>query len=141
MHAHKTAFIVEHDMIMATYLADRVIVFSGQPGISAQAHAPESLLTGCNRFLKSLDITFRRDPQTMRPRVNKHQSQMDQDQKAKGEYVRWPDSCGLRRLMSASSSLKMTPKTGSPVTRRCSPIAGLLQAISRPLAAGPENQV
>ena len=88
MHAHKTAFIVEHDMIMATYLADRVIVFSGQPGIASQAHAPESLLTGCNRFLKSLDITFRRDPQTLRPRVNKFQSQLDQDQKAKGEYVR-----------------------------------------------------
>jgi ATP-binding cassette subfamily E protein 1 len=93
MHAHKTAFIVEHDMIMATYLADRVIVFSGRPGIAAEAHAPESLLTGCNRFLKSLDITFRRDPQTLRPRVNKFQSQLDQDQKAKGEYVRRARAC------------------------------------------------
>ena len=26
MHAKKTAFIVEHDFIMATYLADRVVV-------------------------------------------------------------------------------------------------------------------
>jgi ATP-binding cassette subfamily E protein 1 len=87
MHTHKTAFVVEHDMIMATYLADRVIVFGGDPGIAAQAHAPEGLLTGCNKFLQSLDITFRRDPQTFRPRVNKHQSQLDQEQKAKGEYV------------------------------------------------------
>eukprot|EP00045_Choanoeca_perplexa_P005337 m.45034 g.45034 ORF g.45034 m.45034 type:complete len:223 (+) comp13069_c0_seq2:1219-1887(+) len=29
LHAKKTAFIVEHDFIMATYLADRVVVFSG----------------------------------------------------------------------------------------------------------------
>lgn len=35
MHAKKTAFIVEHDFIMATYLADRVIVFDGEPGIDA----------------------------------------------------------------------------------------------------------
>ncbi|CDJ66548.1 ABC transporter, putative, partial [Eimeria necatrix] len=32
LHAKKTAFVVEHDFIMATYLADRVIVFEGEPG-------------------------------------------------------------------------------------------------------------
>ena len=26
MHSKKTAFVVEHDFIMATYLADRVVV-------------------------------------------------------------------------------------------------------------------
>ena len=31
LHAKKTAFIVEHDFIMATYLADRVIVYTGTP--------------------------------------------------------------------------------------------------------------
>jgi ATP-binding cassette, sub-family E, member 1 len=30
LHAKKTAFIVEHDFIMATYLADRVIVYEGE---------------------------------------------------------------------------------------------------------------
>ena len=35
MHAKKTGFIVEHDFIMATYMADKVIVFSGTPGIEA----------------------------------------------------------------------------------------------------------
>jgi ATP-binding cassette, sub-family E, member 1 len=87
MHAKKTAFVVEHDFIMATYLADRVIVFDGQPGVNSQANPPESLLTGCNKFLKNLDVTFRRDPNTYRPRINKHQSQMDQEQKAAGNYV------------------------------------------------------
>ncbi|KAL9621973.1 MAG: hypothetical protein Q9160_003635 [Pyrenula sp. 1 TL-2023] len=86
MHVKKTAFIVEHDFIMATYLADRVIVFDGQPSVNARANAPESLLTGCNRFLKNLDVTFRRDPNSYRPRINKHQSQLDQEQKLSGNY-------------------------------------------------------
>lgn len=41
MHSKKTAFIVEHDFIMATYLADKVIVFEGDPGIKAVAHRYE----------------------------------------------------------------------------------------------------
>jgi len=87
MHAKKTAFIVEHDFIMATYLADRVIVFDGKPGIDAHANKPESLLTGCNTFLKNLDVTFRRDPTNFRPRINKLNSQLDQEQKLGGNYV------------------------------------------------------
>lgn len=87
MHSKKTAFIVEHDFIMATYLADRVIVFDGKPSFDAHAHPPESLLTGCNTFLKNLDVTFRRDPNTYRPRINKFGSQLDQDQKLSGNYV------------------------------------------------------
>lgn len=86
MHTKKTAFIVEHDFIMATYLADRVIVFDGQPSVSARAQTPESLVGGCNRFLKSLDVTFRRDPTSYRPRINKYNSQMDQEQKLAGNF-------------------------------------------------------
>ncbi|KAF2972293.1 hypothetical protein GQX73_g1301 [Xylaria multiplex] len=80
MSVKKTAFIVEHDFLMATYLADRVIVFDGKPGIDAHANKPESLLTGCNKFLKNLDVTFRRDPTNYRPRINKLNSQLDQEQ-------------------------------------------------------------
>jgi ATP-binding cassette subfamily E protein 1 len=86
MHTKKTAFIVEHDFIMATYLADRVIVFDGKPSVDARANTPESLVTGCNRFLKSLDVTFRRDPNSYRPRINKFNSQMDQEQKLAGNF-------------------------------------------------------
>ena len=46
MHAKKTAFIVEHDFIMATYLADRVVVYEGEPSKRATATMPQSLLTG-----------------------------------------------------------------------------------------------
>lgn len=86
LHSKKTAFIVEHDFMMATYLADRVIVFEGTPSRDALAKAPESLLTGCNRFLESLNVTFRRDPNSFRPRINKKDSQMDKEQKAAGNY-------------------------------------------------------
>ena len=37
LHAKKTAFVIEHDFIMATYLADRVIVFEGKPAVAATA--------------------------------------------------------------------------------------------------------
>ncbi|CCH61911.1 hypothetical protein TBLA_0F03760 [Henningerozyma blattae CBS 6284] len=86
MHNKKTAFIVEHDFIMATYMADQVIVFEGTPSKDAYARAPESLLTGCNRFLKNLNVTFRRDPNSFRPRINKLDSQMDKEQKLSGNY-------------------------------------------------------
>ena len=95
MHAKKTAFIVEHDFIMATYLADRVIVFDGQPSVDARAKSPEGLLTGCNSFLKNLDVTFRRDPNSFRPRINKYNSQMDHEQKLSGNYVSVLHKCLL----------------------------------------------
>ncbi|WVN89562.1 uncharacterized protein L203_104787 [Cryptococcus depauperatus CBS 7841] len=86
MSSKRTAFIVEHDFIMATYLADRVIVFEGTPGKESYAKHPEGLLTGMNKFLKSLDITFRRDPTNYRPRINKMDSLKDKEQKAEGAY-------------------------------------------------------
>ena len=39
LHAKKTAFVVEHDFIMATYLADRVIVFEGIPSMDTVANS------------------------------------------------------------------------------------------------------
>eukprot|EP00005_Dracoamoeba_jomungandri_P006380 CAMPEP_0174262058 /NCGR_PEP_ID=MMETSP0439-20130205/12746_1 /TAXON_ID=0 /ORGANISM="Stereomyxa ramosa, Strain Chinc5" /LENGTH=575 /DNA_ID=CAMNT_0015346691 /DNA_START=158 /DNA_END=1885 /DNA_ORIENTATION=- len=86
LHAKKTAFVVEHDFIMATYLADRVVVYSGIPSVDCTAGTPETLLTGMNKFLKELDITFRRDPTNYRPRINKLNSQMDHEQKSQGNY-------------------------------------------------------
>eukprot|EP00842_Homolaphlyctis_polyrhiza_P006382 jgi/Hompol1/6745/HPOL_005063-RA len=80
-HSKKTAFIVEHDFIMATYLADRVIVYDGIPSVHAHANRPESLLTGMNTFLAALEITFRRDPTNFRPRINKMESVKDREQK------------------------------------------------------------
>ena len=94
MHSKKTAFVVEHDFIMATYLADRVVVYHGRPGVEATATTPQSLLTGMNMFLKSLEVTFRRDPVNFRPRINKKGSQMDQKQKSSGNYFFYDDDGG-----------------------------------------------
>ncbi|CAE7520571.1 ABCE2 [Symbiodinium microadriaticum] len=86
LHAKKTAFVVEHDFIMATYLADRVIVYDGIPGVETTAHAPQPLVQGMNTFLEQLNITFRRDPTNYRPRINKLDSIKDREQKAEGNY-------------------------------------------------------
>jgi len=86
LHAKKTGFIVEHDFIMATYLADRVIVFEGQASVSTLANSPQPLLSGMNKFLGQLEITFRRDPNNFRPRINKLDSVKDCEQKLSGNY-------------------------------------------------------
>ncbi|KAM0681133.1 ATP-binding cassette sub- E member 1 [Glugoides intestinalis] len=82
----RTAFVVEHDLIVGTYLADKVVVFEGTPGIESRASAPMDLADGMNLFLKNLDITFRRDPENFRPRVNKPESAKDREQKDKNNY-------------------------------------------------------
>lgn len=86
LHSKRTAFIVEHDFIMATYLADKVIVYEGTPAVNCTARTPCGLLEGMNKFLKSLNITFRRDPTNFRPRINKLDSVKDREQKAVGNY-------------------------------------------------------
>jgi ATP-binding cassette subfamily E protein 1 len=86
LHAKKTGFVVEHDFIMATYLADRVIVFEGSPSVETTANSPQSLLSGMNKFLEQLKVTFRRDPNNFRPRINKANSIKDCEQKLSGNF-------------------------------------------------------
>lgn len=62
---------------MATYLADQVIVYEGEPGVHAIANSPQALVDGMNKFLASLGVTFRKDPYNFRPRVNKLNSVLD----------------------------------------------------------------
>jgi len=85
-HRQKTCFVIEHDFLMASTMFDRVIVYSGRPGIECTAQAPAGIVSGMNDFLKELDITFRRDPGNARPRINKHNSALDREQKAFGAY-------------------------------------------------------
>lgn len=85
-HTGKSAFVVEHDIVMGTYLADKVIAFDGEPGIKCMAHSPTYKEEGMNQFMRHLDVTIRQDPDTLRPRINKHGSQLDQEQKKSGNY-------------------------------------------------------
>jgi ATP-binding cassette subfamily E protein 1 len=80
----KSAFVIEHDFMMATYMADKTILFDGVPGKKSKATEPMSLHQGMNNFLKNLDITIRND--SNRPRINKHKSQNDQKQKKLNKY-------------------------------------------------------
>jgi len=81
-----TAFVVEHDVVAQDFIADRLMVFTGEPGIRGLANPPTSLRDGMNAFLKEMNVTFRRDPITKRPRVNKEGSKLDKYQKEIGEY-------------------------------------------------------
>ncbi|MDY6932240.1 MAG: ribosome biogenesis/translation initiation ATPase RLI, partial [Halobacteriota archaeon] len=80
-----SAMVVDHDMYMIDMLSDGLIVFAGKPTISGEVYGPYEMREGMNRFLKELGITFRRD-ETKRPRINKPNSKLDREQKAKGEY-------------------------------------------------------
>ncbi len=82
----RAGFVVEHDIMMVDYVSDRLIVFSGEPGRRGHATRPLGMREGMNTFLRSIGITFRRDPSTGRPRVNKPGSQKDVEQKKRGEY-------------------------------------------------------
>jgi ATP-binding cassette subfamily E protein 1 len=82
----KMALVVDHDIIFIDFVADRLIVFDGIPSIEGHALAPASKEEGMNHFLKELNITFRRDPATGRPRANKPDSLLDREQKQEGKY-------------------------------------------------------
>jgi ATP-binding cassette subfamily E protein 1 len=80
------AFVVEHDVVTQDFIADRLMVFSGEPGTLGTAAPPTTLRRGMNQFLKEMKVTFRRDSVTRRPRVNKEGSRLDIMQKDLGEY-------------------------------------------------------
>ncbi|MEE8322304.1 MAG: ribosome biogenesis/translation initiation ATPase RLI, partial [Candidatus Bathyarchaeia archaeon] len=80
------AFVVEHDVGVEDFVADRVMVFDGEPGVEGHANKPQGLREGMNSFLRDIGITFRRDPNTGRPRVNKEGSRLDKYQKEIGEH-------------------------------------------------------
>ena len=82
----KSAFIIDHDLVFMDYLSDKLQVFQGEPSIKGKAHTPLSMRDGMNKFLKELEITFRRDEANKRPRVNKENSVKDSEQKKAGEY-------------------------------------------------------
>ncbi len=80
------AFIIEHDITMLDYMSTAVMVFHGEPGIRGIAEPPMGLKEGMNEFLKAQDVTFRREPNVGRPRINKRGSYLDRYQREIGEY-------------------------------------------------------
>ena len=82
----KSAIIIDHDMQLMDLVSDSMIIFEGTPSIEGNASSPMSKSEAMNQFLKSLEITFRRDEKSLRPRVNKEGSRLDKEQKSSSNY-------------------------------------------------------
>lgn len=87
---NNSVIAIEHDIQIADAIADRLVLFFGNPGVHGQATAPLTKRNGMNTFLKSLDITFRRDEETGRARINKKDSRLDREQRRIDEYYYTP---------------------------------------------------
>jgi ATP-binding cassette subfamily E protein 1 len=82
----KSGMIVDHDIYFLDMVSDSMMVFGGSPGRTGEGEGPFPMRDGMNKFLKAVDITFRRDADTRRPRINKPDSRLDREQKTAGEY-------------------------------------------------------
>jgi ATP-binding cassette, sub-family E, member 1 len=83
----KTAFVVDHDLLLVSYLADSVINFSGESGVKGEASCVRNFEEGVSSLLESLGVTLRKDKESGRPRINKKGSVLDREQKAKGKWA------------------------------------------------------
>ena len=83
----KSAIVIDHDLQLMDLISDTMVIFEGESGSKAgKATSPMPKTDAMNRFLKSLDISFRRDERSLRPRVNKLESRLDKDQKESGNF-------------------------------------------------------
>ena len=82
----KSAIIIDHDLQLMDLISDSMVIFEGTSGVNGHATLPLSKTDGMNQFLKSLEITFRRDEKSLRPRVNKSDSRLDKTQKESGNF-------------------------------------------------------
>jgi len=84
--SERSVLVVDHDIYLIDLLSEKLMVFEGEAGKKGVAHPPVEMRAGMNRFLKGIGITFRRDEDTRRPRVNKPGSRLDRSQRESGEY-------------------------------------------------------
>jgi len=82
----KAAFVIDHDVYFIDIVSDTLLVFEGEGGKNGNAEGPFNLREGMNKFLGDVDVTFRRDHDSGRPRINKSLSRKDREQRAKGDY-------------------------------------------------------
>ena len=82
----KTAIVIDHDIQLMDLISDSMIIFEGVSGLFGHATSPMPKADAMNRFLKSLDMSFRRDEKSLRPRVNKLESRLDKNQKSSGNF-------------------------------------------------------
>jgi len=80
----RSALIVDHDLLFVDTISDRLIVFEGKPAVHGRVTGPFPMEEGMNKFLENIGLTFRRDDESKRPRINKPGSQKDKEQKRSG---------------------------------------------------------
>lgn len=82
----RSALIIDHDVYFLDLVSDSMMVFGGEPGVHGTCAGPYPIRDGMNKFLAGADVTFRRDNDTHRPRINKPGSRLDRQQREAGEY-------------------------------------------------------
>ena len=82
----KSAMVIDHDIQLLDLVSDRMLVFTGGPGVYGRATPPMGKEEGMNVFLREVGLTYRRDVNSGRPRVNKPDSKVDREQKERGQY-------------------------------------------------------
>ncbi len=80
------AVVVDHDVQFIDHIGDSMLVFEGKPGVEGHVVGPVAKRDGMNEVLKMLDITYRHDKETQRPRINKPGSALDREQRSRGQY-------------------------------------------------------
>jgi ATP-binding cassette subfamily E protein 1 len=82
----KSAFVIDHDVYFIDIVSDSLLVFEGEGGRYGKAQGPFRLQEGMNRFLEGVNVTFRRDHDSKRPRINKAESRKDREQRTSGDF-------------------------------------------------------
>ncbi|MBT3476748.1 MAG: ribosome biogenesis/translation initiation ATPase RLI [Euryarchaeota archaeon] len=82
----KSAFVIDHDVYFIDIVSDSLLVFEGEGGVHGKAEGPFKLREGMNRFLEGVNVTFRRDHDSKRPRINKMESRKDREQRGVGDF-------------------------------------------------------
>ncbi len=87
-----TALIVDHDVYFLDLTADALMVFRAkdEQKTAGEGEGPFPMREGMNRLLRDVEITFRRDEESHRPRINKVGSVLDREQRSRGEYYYEP---------------------------------------------------
>jgi ATP-binding cassette, sub-family E, member 1 len=81
-----TALVVDHDVYFLDLASDGLMVFAPDGPQGGRGEGPFAMRDGMNRLLKQVEITFRRDAETLRPRINQEGSVLDREQRTRGEY-------------------------------------------------------
>jgi ATP-binding cassette subfamily E protein 1 len=82
---NKTVMLIDHDLLFISF-CDRAMLFKGVPARKGYARFYDSAVEALNEFLRDVNVTFRRDKETLRPRANKPGSRKDREQKEMGVY-------------------------------------------------------